>query len=41
MGQQRLGILAFLCTESDLIHKIDLKTLTDEFGVAKARKVVF
>ena len=25
MGQQRLGILALLCIESDLLHKIDFK----------------
>lgn len=40
MGQQRLGILALLCIESDLLHKIDFKKLTDEFAVTKARKVV-
>ena len=40
MGQQRLGILALLCIENYLLHKIDLQKLTDEFAVVKARKVV-
>ena len=34
------GILTLLCIESDLLHKIDLQKLTDEFAVVKARKVV-
>ena len=40
MMGQRLGILALLCIENDLLHKIDLQKITDEFAVAKALKVV-
>ena len=40
MGQQSLGILALLCIENYLFHRIDLQKLTDKFAVAKARKVV-
>ena len=39
MGQQRLGTLALLCIESDLLPKIDFNQLIDEFAIAKARKV--
>ena len=39
MGQQRLEVLALLAIESDLLNKIDLKKMIDEFAVTKARKV--
>ena len=34
------GILALLCIENYLFHKIDLQNLTHEFAAAKARKAV-
>ncbi|CAM1323009.1 Uncharacterised protein r2_g3147 [Pycnogonum litorale] len=40
MCQQRLGTLALLCIESDLLRKIDLQKLVNAFSIAKARKVV-
>ena len=40
MGQQRLGALALLNIESDLLRKIDFQKLIEDFSVAKARKVV-
>jgi hypothetical protein len=39
MNQQRLGVLALLCIESDLLREIDFSPIIDEFAVAKARKV--
>ena len=39
MGQQRLEVLALLTIESDLLKKIDLQKMIDEFAVAKARRV--
>ena len=39
MSQQRLGMLALLSIESDLLHNVDIHKVVDEFAVAKARKV--
>ena len=40
MCQQRLGTLALLYIESDLLSKIDIQKLVDAVSIAKTRKVV-
>ena len=37
--QRRLGVLALLSIESDLLQKIDFSSLIDKFSTVKARKV--
>ena len=39
MHQQRLGALALLCIESDLLRELDFSSVIEEFAVVKARKV--
>ena len=39
MGQHRLGVLALLCIESDLLRETDFNGMIDEFATLKARKV--
>ena len=40
MSQQRLGVLALLCIERDLLSEMDFSSLIDEFYIVKARKVI-
>ena len=40
MSQQRLGVLALLCIERDLLSEMDFSSLIGEFYIVKARKVI-
>ena len=40
MSQQRLGVLALLCIEKDLLSEMDFSFLIDELSTVKARKVI-
>ena len=39
MSQDRLGVLALLCIERELLHEIDFSSVIDEFAAIKSRKV--
>jgi len=39
MSQDRLGVLALLCIERELLHKTDFSSVVDEFATIKSRKV--
>ncbi|XP_068233551.1 uncharacterized protein [Palaemon carinicauda] len=39
MSQHRLGVLALLCIEKDLLSETDFISMIDEFATVKARKV--
>lgn len=39
MSQHRLGVLALLCIEKDLLSETDFSSMIDEFATVKARKV--
>ena len=39
MSQHRLGVLALLCIEKDLLFETDFSSMIDEFATIKARKV--
>ena len=39
MSQDRLGVLAFLCIERELLHETDFSSVIDEFATIKSRKV--
>ena len=39
MSQHRLGVLALLCIEKDLLSETDFSSMIDEFATIKARKV--
>ena len=39
MSQDRLGVLALLCVERELLHKTDFNSVIDKFATIKSRKV--
>ena len=39
MSQDRLGVLALLCIERELLHETDFSSVIDEFATIKSRKV--
>lgn len=41
MSQERLNGLAMLCIEKDMLDKIDLDTIYNDFASKKARKCKF
>ena len=38
MSEDRLGVLALLCIERELLHKTDFSSVIDEFAALKSRK---